>query len=171
LEKDSKEEIDEQKIQTISIAALKWMDLHRDREQDVIFDLDRFLKFEGNTGVYQLYTVVRLNSILENNAAIRKNLKIIIKDNFLNQEELDILKKTYTLPLVLEKICQNYKPHHLCNYLFELTTDINSWYSKYSVTNETNESRKYALLLLCEYLKAHLSFGLSLLGINTVDKL
>lgn len=171
LEKDSEDQIEDQKVEAISVAALKWMDLHRDREQDVIFNLEQFLKFEGNTGVYQLYTIVRLNSILENNYFDTDNLKSGFDKKNFNQEELNILKKTYTLPLILEKICQNYKPHHLCSYLFELTTDINSWYGKYSVTNERDESRKLTLLILCYYLKQHLSFGLSLLGINTVEKL
>ncbi len=170
LEKDFEEQVEEQKVEIISVAALKWMDLHRDREQDVIFDLDQFLKFEGNTGVYQLYTIVRLNSILENNS-VKDIPETYFQEKTLNKEELLILKRSYTLPLVLEKICQNYKPHHLCNYLFELATDINSWYAKYSVTNEKEKSRRRTLLLFCMYLKEHLSFGLSLLGINTVNKL
>ncbi len=159
-----------EKIRKIAVASLKWADLHRDREMDTVFDPSQFLKFEGNTGVYQLYTLVRLKSILKTN----------IKQNFhwnhfrldlLNEQELMILKQTFLLPFILEDICQNYKPHHLCNYLFDLATKINSWYVKNSVSQEANLNRKISLLIFCKYLVNHLEFVLSLLGIETVEEI
>lgn len=152
----------------VAIAALKWYDLARDSASDIVLDIPKILSFEGNTGVYQLYTVVRLNSILSNN----QNVEFSSSDfnvDLLNDEERLMLKQTYTLPWVLENVCGSYKPHNLCNYLFELATKINSWYVKHSVSNEPDLTRKKTLLVLCQYLRNHLDFTLSLLGIESVE--
>lgn len=155
------------KIQKAAIAALKWYDMAKDSSTNVTLDIPKILSFEGNTGIYQLYTFARLNSILRKNSTTKHTF------NFekLNSDEQQILKQTYTLPFVLEKVCENYKPHLLCNYLFDLATKVNSWYAKYPVATEPDQKRKETLLYFCEYLKDHLKFGLDLLAIDTVDSL
>jgi len=160
----------EQKIKQLAVATLKWADLHRDREQDVVFDIQQFLKFEGNTGIYQLYTVARLANILNKNGFIASDT-IGYDFNKLNEVEINIVKRIYSLPILLESVCNNYKPHIICNYLFELATDVNSWYSKYTVTNETDKERKNALLNFCDITKKHLWSTLELLGIEPVNSL
>lgn len=160
-------DITNEKVQNIAVAALKWADLQRDREQDVVFDVDSVLKFEGNTGVYQLYTLARLSSILEKNINHTGKLQV----QKLNQTELKLLNTTFTLPIILESITQNFKPHNLTNHLFELSSEINSWYAKYSVNNEMDLERKESLLALCQYLVNYLEKGLSLVGINSIEKL
>jgi arginyl-tRNA synthetase len=161
----------------VAIAALKWFDLNRDSTADIVLNMQQILAFEGNTGVYQLYTLARLNSILEKNqspvAATPESPSLEFNPKLLNPEEILILKKTLLLPLVLEQITHNYKPHLLCTHLFELATMVNSWYAKpdNSVSAEQNTERKQALLAFCTYLKNHIGFGLDLLGIDGVDAL
>ena len=170
IEKHSPNPEDPEKIRKICVATLKWVDLHRDRELDVVFDPNQFLKFEGNTGVYQLYTVVRLKSILKQ----KTNLEVKpdeFQANLLKPEELELLKRTFVLPLILEAVCHSYKPHYLCNYLFDLAVKINRWYGLYSVTHEADLNRKNSLLVVCQYLLQHLEFCLSLLGIETVEEI
>jgi arginyl-tRNA synthetase len=157
-------------IKKVGIAAIKWFDLNRDSKLDVVLNLDQILQFEGNTGVYQLYTIARLNSILEKNP-INKNLKLENVENLLNNQEKMILKQTLTLPLLLDQISTNYKPHLLCNHLFEIANQTNSWYAKHSVSNETDQNRKQALLQLIQKIKNHLWFGLDLLGVEGVERL
>jgi arginyl-tRNA synthetase len=153
----------------VAIAALKWYDLARDSVSDITLDLEKILSFEGNTGVYQLYTLARINSILEKNDFKADNSEVSI--SLLNPDEISILKEMYTLPLILESICDNYKPHQLCNHLFAVATKINSWYAKYSVSSELDSDRKHELLRLCIIMKNHLWTGLELLGIEPVEKL
>jgi arginyl-tRNA synthetase len=168
---------DPELIRKVSVASLKWVDLFRDRDQDIIFDFGQFLNFEGNTGVYQLYTLARINSILKKHRSqndaqdttIGSRLQIDIST--LNLEEKLIIKEIYTLPYILDNICHNYKPHQLCNHLFELTSKINSWYAKFSVAAELDLARQESLLGLCCLIKNHLSKGLELLGIEPVDQL
>jgi arginyl-tRNA synthetase len=161
--------LDSDLIKKVSVAALKWTDLYRDREQDVVFDFDQFLSFEGNTGIYQLYTVARLNSILDKNN-YNHNLEVF-ETNLLNDDEILLLKYTSILPIILDQIVNSYKPHLLCTHLFELTTKINSWYSKYSVSSEQDSQRKAQMLNLVAYLKDYLWFNLELLGIEPIEKL
>ena len=160
------------KVQKLSIAALKWVDLYRDREQDVVFDPSQFLQFEGNTGIYQLYTVVRLNSILSKNlpkeATYQQGLELNHQE--LNQLELDILNQTYQLPLILEEVCKKFKPHLVCNHIYSLTTKINKWYVQHPV-GTSHSARKSSLLVFCLYLKNHLQKALNLLGIEVVDSI
>jgi arginyl-tRNA synthetase len=91
--------------------------------------------------------------------------------SYLNEEEKLLLKKMYFLPSVIEQVNQSYKPHILTNYLSELSGSINSWYTKYSVTYETNPQRKQAMLVLCQKLIQYQQQILDLLGIETLEEI
>jgi arginyl-tRNA synthetase len=155
--------------QVIALAAIKWFNLNRDIGQDSVLDIPSILKFEGNTGVYQLYTYARLNSILRKTSA--ENPQNQINWQLLNTDEQNILKLTYNLNYILDRICDNYKPHQLTTHLYDLATAINSWYAKYSVSDEKNLERKETLLNFCWQLKNYLKFSLDLLGIITLEEL
>lgn len=158
-----------EKIHSVSLAALKWQDLHKDREQDVIFDPATVTKFEGNTGIYQLYTYARLKNIISKNettSALNEN-----SYGLLNDSEKEILREIYRLPLVIDAAATTLKPHILCNFLFELCTKINSWYVANSVSNEEDVNRRDALLTLCSKMAFCLQWSLELLGIKTVESL
>jgi arginyl-tRNA synthetase len=158
-----------QKVQKISVAALKWQDLYRDREQDIVFDVKDVIKFEGNTGVYQLYTLSRISNILRKTETSNKlHPESLI---LLNQTELDILAYMYTLPYTIEGVVTTMKPHVLCSHLFEFNTMVNSWYVEYSVSREEDLSRRDALLHLCVRITKHIKYCLELLGIEAVDEL
>ena len=164
-------EISDEKIRKICVATLKWEDLKRDRNSDIIFEMDKFMAFEGNTGVYQLYTFARLNSILKKNDFDQALVEKQINFESLNSTEQNLIKKTYILPWILEQISENYKVHLLTTYLFELCTEINSWYSKYQVSSEPSLERKQNLLWLCYQLQKYLSDCLNLLDIETLEEL
>jgi arginyl-tRNA synthetase len=158
-----------QKVQKIAVAALKWQDLSKDREQDIVFDVKQVTKFEGNTGVYQLYTLARISNILRKNETTSK----LDPENIimLNQTEIDILKKMYQLPYAVDGTINNLKPHILCNYLFEFSTMVNSWYAEHSVAREQDTHRRDALLHLCFRIKIHIAYCLTLLGIEPIESL
>jgi arginyl-tRNA synthetase len=158
-----------QKVQKIAVAALKWQDLSKDREQDIVFDVKQVTKFEGNTGVYQLYTLARIANILRKNETTSK----LDPENIimLNQTEIDILKKMYQLPYAVDGTIDNLKPHILCNYLFEFSTMVNSWYAEHSVAREQDTHRRDALLHLCFRIKIHIAYCLTLLGIEPIESL
>jgi arginyl-tRNA synthetase len=163
---------DPKKAITVAMAALKWYDLAKDSLSEVVLDIPKILSFEGNTGVYQLYTIARLNSILDKVGELGdENFDNEMLNQVLNSDEKLILTQTKTLPLILENITKTYKPHLLCNHLYEVATKVNSWYAKYSVTSEKDLIRKKVLLKMCKYLKQHLILGLDLLAIDYLEKL
>ena len=104
---------------------------------------------------------------------ILKRLNLMTQNfvEYLNDDEKLILKKIWTNSLVLQKITENYKPHLLCNYLFELSSLANSWYVKYSVSLEPDKNRQKAMLLLCQKIKENLGYNLDLLGIQKIEQL
>jgi arginyl-tRNA synthetase len=165
-EKNSSNDL-EYKTKVVAIAALKWYDLARDSAGDIVLDIPKILSFEGNTGVYQLYTIARLNSILKKNSTTDQNLNY----DLLNPVEQKIIKACWLTPLVLDQISSSYKPHHLCNHLFEIATMVNSWYVETSVSRETQENRKQTLLNFCQQIQLHLKNGLELLGIESLEEL
>jgi arginyl-tRNA synthetase len=168
LEEKNYTTISTDKIRKISVAALKWADLYRDREQDVVFDTAQVVKFEGNTGVYQLYSIARLNSILEKESRIDSG---DLQVELLDEIEKEILSKILQLPLVLELVMTHWKPHYLCSYQYELASQINSWYATHSIKKETDNSIKTNRIALTKLCKQVLSRNLELLGIDPVREL
>ena len=162
----------ERRAKVVAVAALKWYDLARDSSGDLVLDIPKILSFEGNTGVYQLYTVARINSILRKNN-LEAEQALCPKKSFdkLNRDELLILKHCLILTQTVEKVIESYKPHYLTNYLYELSTSFNSWYAKYSVANETNLERKTQLLRFCGFIKNQLETGLDLLAVKTLEEM
>jgi arginyl-tRNA synthetase len=158
-----------EKVQKISVASLKWQDLSRDREQDIVFSVKDTVTFEGNTGVYQLYTLSRISNILRKNETSNKlHPESAI---LLNEKEIEILKKMFTLPEILQNAAVTLKPHLICTHIFELNSMINSWYTQFSVSLEEDLSRKDALLHFCVRIKKHLFLALTLVGIEPIDEM
>jgi arginyl-tRNA synthetase len=158
-----------EKIQKISTATIKWFDLSRDQEKDIVFNKKDMLSFEGNTGVYQLYTYARISNILLKTETTNQLDKNSITQ--LNDEEVNILNEMYTLPLLLENTSTLLKPNIISNHLLSLSSNINSWYVEYNVASEQDDDRRDALLGFCRKIKTHLGFALGLLGIETLDKI
>lgn len=162
-----------QKAKVLSVSAIKWFNLNRDISQDVVCDIPSILNFVGNTGVYQLYTIARLNSILKKQGhdVANQGLNNKIDWDLLNDEEKAIIKKTVFLENILLKISTEYKPHYLTNHLFDVASSINSWYTKYSVTSETNKVRKQSMVLLCKWLVNYQKMVLGVLNIQTLESI
>ena len=156
----------ETKARIITLAALKWEDLGKDTVHDIEFDINTLLNFEGNTGVYQLYTIARINSIINKNK---------IGDNFdystLNVKELEILNKILTAPIILNDTIDKLKPHMIVNYCYELSNLFNTWYNTTNVSKEEDPIRKSTLLLLLTKFRDNQVYLLDKLGIKTLAEL
>ena len=157
------------KVQKIATATIKWFDLSRDKDQDIVFDATQMLSFEGNTGIYQLYTYARITNILARTETTAQLTSASI--SLLNTQELTILHTMYTLPYTLETAISTLSPHILANHLLQLSSLINSWYASNSVAGEVDSARRDALLGLCRLMQTHLSFCLQLLAIEPLERL
>ena len=166
--KSSGSELSKTDINTVSLSALRWFNLNKDIATNTILNFGEILKFEGNTGVYQLYTVARLRSILRKN----KNEN---GENFdlgtLNLTEQEIIRKSYLLPFILDRIISTKKIHYLTTFLFEFSDLVNSWYAKYSIVGENDPARKQSLIIFTSKIEVFLTQTLKLLGIDCLDQL
>jgi len=201
LEKNPEKTAVDEKSKIIGVAALKWFDLNRDSSSDLVLDIPKILQFEGNTGVYQLYTYARLRSILrksevgettptaspsplnkgtdstEMQAPLSRGqaegLGVVNSstEELLTTTEKLIIQQMYTLPETLEKAALSYKPHLICNHLYSLCDKINSWYNSTPILKEQNEVRKELLLELVEQMTDHIKFTLDLLAIEVLEEI
>lgn len=131
----------------ISIAALKYGDLSNSPTRDYIFNMDKFLSFEGNTGPYILYTLVRIRSIFEK-ISFDGNIDEtgeIVSDDIIH----DIFLKIIRYEDVLLEAYKSYDPSVLCKYIYELSNDFNSFYHDHSIIGEKNlQKRNFYISLL-----------------------
>ena len=157
------------RCQKIALAAIKWHDLKQSYEQDITLDIEQILKFEGNTGVYQLYTFVRLNSVFSKLGSKTSLDDKITTDWSILDIERQILQQIYILPDVLEQICIKYQPHLLCNYLYQLTNLINKWYNDVPILKDTQ--RQGFLIQFVTQCMSNIEFCLDLLGIEVLEEM
>lgn len=161
----SEEEIEEI-ASVIGISAIRYFDLAQNRTNDYNFSWENMLSFDGNTAVYLLYAVARLNSIL---SKVKSNNIFLVKNITTSQERL-LARKLLCFPVVLQQTVNELRPHYLCTYLYELACEYSSFYNANRVfvgDCDIQETR----LALCDRTRLVLKFGLNLLGIKTVDKM
>ena len=161
LKPEEKEEI----IEKLTIATLKYTDLLPYRKTDYIFDPVKFSSFEGKTGPYILYTLVRCKSILKNND------KIDYKIDIVNDSIRDIYVKIINLSKELYKAYINNSPNIICEYLFELCNLYNKFYNDINITNEKNTNLKNNYLSLTKLVASSISNLLNILAIDEVEKM
>lgn len=156
---------DEKTAREVGIGAIKYFDLMHSVQSNVVFDWDKMMNLEGNSGPYLQYTVARINSVLAkkniDKGSVDKNVEI-------NQEEMTILRTLVRFPEIIITAAINYSPNLLCNYLYDLAQKFNSFYNKNKIIGGDNESFR---LKLTERVGGVLKDGLKLLGIETPERM
>ena len=150
----------EEDAEKISLGAIKYFMLKFDPVKNITFDIENSINLEGNTGPYIQYTYARLNSISKNS---KKKIELKSFD-----DEISLIKKLSAFDSIVNKSAVEMKPSIICNYLFELCSDFNSYYHKKRIIGNENEE---SLLGLVECLKLVISKGLELLNIKTLEKM
>lgn len=159
-------EYDKNLALTIGVGAMKFGDLINNVDKDYIFDLDKFLTFEGKTGPYLQYTAVRINSILN-----KTGLASIEDFTINNEEEREIIKSILKLNSSYE-ICYNNKSlSPLCLATYNLASAFSTFYNNINVVNEKDESKKKSYIALLMLVKNKLEQALNILAINVPQKM
>ncbi len=162
---DDKKEISK----IVGLAALKYADLSNQISKDYIFDVDKFTSFEGKTGPYILYTLVRIKSILnkyfENNELIEKRI-LAPKENI----EKEILLTISKYSQILEESYKEDAPSKICTYLYELANNFNSYYQKVKILQGDSQRLESNITLLI-LLKKIFENGIDLLGFSAPKKM
>lgn len=152
----------------VGVSALKYSILRSSLGSDIIYDFEKSISFEGDSGPYLQYTAVRASSIL--NKANELNLE---NKNFNSENDLEIteLEKTlYKFPEIVENSNILFEPHHIATYLTELAGAFNTFYGNTKILNEENKYITYHLSLVKAFYQT-MKNGLYLLGIETPEKM
>ena len=159
-------EVDET-TRIIAMAALKYGDLSNQPTKDYIFDMDRFAAFEGNTGPYILYTIVRIKSILTRYGAW-ENLPIQPAHN---SEAKDLMLAITKFGPAMEMALANSAPNQICAYIYELAGCVNKFYHETPILKEENEEVKAGHIALIALAKRILETCIDILGFEAPEKM
>ena len=151
----------------IAMAALKYGDLSNQPTKDYIFDMDRFAAFEGNTGPYILYTIVRVKSILAKYGSY-KNLTIQAPRS---QSEKDLQLVITRLAPALESAYRTSSPSLICAYIYDLAGAVNKFYHETRILGEEDEGKKAGYIALIALAKDILETCIDLLGFSAPEKM
>lgn len=151
----------------LTIAAVKFADLSPIRKTDYVFDPVKFSSFEGKTGPYILYTMVRIRSILSKLGSY-ENVKMT---KIYNEDMRNILVKIVELSRVLTSSYKERTLNYLTDYLYEICSLFNKFYSKYNIINEENEDIKNSYVAMISLIYNTCLVILDTLAIETVPKM
>jgi arginyl-tRNA synthetase len=151
----------------VAMGAIKYADLSTDRQRDYVFDWDRMLAFEGNTGPYLQYAHARIRSIFR-----RVDDATVPGPISLNQvQERDLAMTLLALPRVIDDCLETFSPSKLCTYLFELAQSFTSFYECCPVLKASDQELRASRLSLCELTASTLRLGLNALGIVAPEQM
>ena len=151
----------------IALAALKYGDLSNQPTKDYNFDLERFAAFEGNTGPYILYTIVRIKSIL-NRYGAWENLPIQLPSN---PHAKDLMLAITKVGPTMEAALKASAPNMVCAYIYELAGAVNKFYHETRILTEENEELKAGYISLIGLAKEILEKCIYILGFSAPDKM
>ena len=152
----------------IARAAIKYADLSTDRHHDYIFDLDRMIAFEGDTGPYLQYAHARLRSIFRRLGAPWESTAVAFSLD--TPQERHLALGLLAFPEAFEAALASLQPHRLCVYLFDLAQRLTAFYDACPVLTSEGTLRDQRLAL-CDLAERTLSIGLSVLGIDAPEKM
>lgn len=156
----------EEQIKAVAIGAVKFTDLTSDPKKDVIFDWERMMDLQGDSGPYLQYTFARCQSVLAKaKAQITSNKSQITN---IKNEEMDLLRELYKLEEKVVEAAERYNPAIIAEYLISIARKYNEFYGKYRIIGQPEEEWR---LWLTKTTATTLKFGLGLLGIETIERM
>jgi len=165
-----REFLDEEKkkiSEIVGVAALKYSILRSSLGSDIVYDFEKSISFDGDSGPYLQYTAVRANSILEKS----KEFKLETRNYPLepNPDITDLEKLLYQFPEIIERSYLLLEPHHIATYLTGLASAFNTFYGNTKILDSENKYASYHLELIKAFYQT-MKNGLWLLGIETPEK-
>ena len=155
----------------VALAAIKYGDLSNQASKDYIFDIDRFTSFEGNTGPYILYTIVRIKSILNKYHALGKDETGAVIEAAHSKSEKDLMLELSKFNAVMENAFEETAPHKICSYIYDLANAFNSFYHGTKIMSEENETVQKSYIRLLELTKAVLETCIDVLGFAAPERM
>jgi arginyl-tRNA synthetase len=151
----------------VASGAIKYGMTRIDPTKKITFNMDDWLKLDGESGPYIQYVYARINSLVKK-VGLSDSVDYSVLNNSL---EKDIINKIAGFNTVIENTLKQYKTHVLCSYLYDLAKLFNSFYAECSVQKAETEELKYARVQLCNAVAITLKEGLALLGIEAPERM
>ena len=155
----------EAEIEAVAIGAIKFNDLSADPKRDIIFDWDKVMSMEGNSGPYLQYTYARCRSVL---AKAKTNYELRITNYEFNEEEKALLRYFYQYSEKIVEAADRFSPAVLAEYLLILARKYNEFYGKHRIIGEAHEEQR---LFLTKVTAKIIKDGLTILGIKILEKM
>lgn len=156
--------------QVVGIGAVKYADLSQNRTSNYIFSFDKMLALQGNTAPYMLYAYVRVQGVSRQGgidlSTLPTDTPIILEE----AAELTLAKHLLQLSEVLMSVEQDLMPNRLCEYLYDLSRKFNQFYEACPILKAEGD-RRISRLILADTTARTLKLGLSLLGIEVLDRM
>ena len=165
------EEEAKETAKTVALAAIKYGDLSNQASKDYIFDIDRFTSFEGNTGPYILYTIVRIKSILHKYHDLGKSAKDAVITAAHSESEKNLMLELAKFNAVIESAFADTAPHKICSYIYDLANAFNSFYHETKIMSEEDETVQKSYIRLLELTKSVLETSINLLGFSAPERM
>lgn len=155
----------------IALAALKYGDLSNQASKDYVFDLDRFTSFEGDTGPYILYTIVRIKSILNKYKEQGGSPDTAELMDAVSASEKDLMMQLAGFKSTMESAGAELAPHKICAYIYDLANAFNRFYHETRILAEEDEKRKEGLIALLVLTKEIMETCIDVLGFSAPDRM
>lgn len=173
--RDYEDETAKEIAEKVGLAAIKYGDLSNQASKDYIFDLERFTSFEGNTGPYILYTIVRIKSLLGKYEQAGGTVcekgepdKLLAPEN---ESETGVYLTLSKFADTMEAAYSDKAPHKICQFIYELSESFNRFYHENKILANEDENRKAAYIQLLVLVKNVLEQCIDLLGFSAPDKM
>lgn len=155
----------------VGMSAIKYGDLSNQASKDYVFDVDRFTSFEGNTGPYILYTIVRIKSILSRFKSEGGSLKGLAMNTSENDSEKALMLELVKYNEVMEAAYEELAPHKICAYIYDLANAFNHFYHETKILSEEEENAKKGYIALLVLTKEVLESCIDVLGFEAPERM
>lgn len=156
---------------TVGLAAIKYGDLSNQASKDYVFDVDRFTSFEGNTGPYILYTIVRIKSILgkyQQDGGVIEDLKL---QEATNESEKALMLEIAKFNEIINNVYAEIAPHKICAYIYDVANAFNKFYHETKILAEEDAQKKAGYIALLKLTKDVLETCIDLLGFEAPERM
>ena len=171
-DRDMEEDVRHAAAQKIGLAAIKYGDLSNQASKDYVFDVDRFTSFEGNTGPYILYTIVRIKSLM--NKVKAQGIEVNGEEAILpsqSKSQTDVMLAVSKWAETIEAAFNEQAPHKICQFIYELSDAFNKFYQENKIVTNEDEKVRASYIALSRFVGNVLEQGINLLGLEAPDKM
>ena len=155
----------------VGLSAIKYGDLSNQATKDYVFDVERFTSFEGNTGPYLLYTIVRIRSILERYEEAGGSAQACVMLPAEGKSEKNLMLQTARYNEALAGAYAEKAPHRLCAYIYELANDANTFYHEHRILAEEDTARQQSWIALMSLVRKVMLDAIGVLGFSAPERM